>query len=86
MTRDEGVLRSHARELVVWLGRVVGAAEMMCDAAVDGDDVEIECCERVFDFKNQGWDIDSKTLLRMDQRIVFGEEFVSNGTGLRAKL
>ena len=79
-------MRSHAREMVLWLGRVVGAAEMMCDAAGDGDEIEIECCERVFDFKNQGWEGDAKSALRMDQRIVFGGEIASDGTALQAKL
>lgn len=81
---EESALRSHARGLVLWLGRVVGAVEMMCDAATDGDEVEIECCERVFDFKNQGWDSDSRSAMRMDQRIVFGDELGS--TALQAKL
>ena len=51
MMNHEGVVRMHARDLVLLLGRIVGVVEMMVDAAGDGNEIEIECCERVFDFK-----------------------------------
>ena len=69
---DEGVVEAHARELVLWLGRTVGAMEMLVDAASDGDEVEIECCKRVFDVKNLGWEEDAETTAEWDRRIVFG--------------
>jgi hypothetical protein len=76
MTGDKDIVTAHARELVLWLGRLIGAMEMMIDAASDGDDIEIECCKRVFDVKNQGWDGDSKTNTDWDRRIVFGDSSV----------
>ena len=85
MMKDEGVVRMHARDLVLLLGRIVGVVEMMVDAAGDGNEIEIECCERVFDFKNQGWNCDAMTSLKMDQRIVFGEDIEVTGT-VQAKL
>ena len=56
MSTTEGIVELHARELILWLGRTIGAVEMLKDAARDGDDVEFECCKRVFDVKNHGWD------------------------------
>jgi Acyl-CoA dehydrogenase, C-terminal domain len=85
MMREEGVVRIHAREMVLLLGRIVGAVEMMGDAMRDGDEIEMECCERIFEFEKQGWDIDAVTSLKMDQRIVFGEEVAGTGT-VQAKL
>ena len=74
---SDGVVESHARELVLWLGRTVGAMEMLVDAASDGDDVEIECCKRVFDVENQGWEEDVRKTADWDRRIVFGGENVA---------
>jgi len=68
----EGVVEAHARELVLWLGRTVGTMEMMVDAASDGDEIEIECCKRVFDGKNLGWEDDARETAEWDRRIVFG--------------
>ena len=67
------VVASHARELVLWLGRIIAAMELMVDAAEDGDEVEIQCCWSVFDVKNQGWDADARTTSEWDRRIVFGD-------------
>jgi hypothetical protein len=71
---DEGIVTAHARELCLWLGRTIGAMEMMIDAASDGDDVEIECCKRIFDVKNQGWEDDARKTADWDRRIVFGQD------------
>jgi hypothetical protein len=73
---DKDVVTAHARELVLWLGRLIGAMEMMIDAASDRDDIEVECCKRVFDVKNLGWDGDAKTNMEWDRRIVFGDKSV----------
>ena len=72
MGSEEGVVEAHGRELVIWLGRIVGTMEMVVDAAWDGDEVEIECCKRVFDGKNLGWEDDVRTTAEWDRRIVFG--------------
>jgi len=69
----EEVVELHGRELVIWLGRTVGALEMLRDAARDGDDVEVECCKRVFGVKNQGWEGDVNRTIEWDRRIVFGD-------------
>lgn len=71
---NEGVVTAHARELCLWLGRTMGTMEMMIDAASDGDDVEIECCKRIFDVKNHGWEDDARMTADWDRRIVFGQE------------
>lgn len=71
---SEDVVRSHARELILSLGRTIGAVEMMIDAAVDGDDVEIECCKRIFAEEERGWAIDAKTTAQWDRRIVFADD------------
>jgi Acyl-CoA dehydrogenase, C-terminal domain len=71
----------HARELVLWLGRTVAGIEMLRDAARDGDDVELECCKRVFDVKNQGW-TDVKETIEWDRRIVFGDGAVSSSLAM----
>jgi hypothetical protein len=70
----EDVLRSHARDLISSLGRTISAMEMMIDAAVDGDDVEIECCKRLFADEERGWAIDAKTTAQWDRRIVFADD------------
>jgi hypothetical protein len=71
MTGD--AVELYARELVLWLGRMVGAIEMLRDAASDGDDVELECCKRVFKVKKQGWEGDVTRTIDWDRRIVFGD-------------
>ena len=85
MGSEEGVVEAHGRELVIWLGRVVGGMEMMVDAAGDGDEVEIECCKRIFDGKNLGWEDDVRTTAEWDRRIVFGGEKVV-GMSVQARL
>lgn len=50
--------------------------EMIKDAASDGNEIEIECCKRVFDKKNHEWDEDVKTTAEWNRRIVFGEAAV----------
>ena len=82
----EGVVEAHGRELVLWLGRTVGAMEMMVDAARDGDEVEIECCKRVFDGKNQGWEEDARETAEWDRRIVFGGEERAVAMAVQARL
>ena len=82
----EAVVGAHGRELVLWLGRTVGAMEMMVDAARDGDEVEIECCKRVFDGKNQGWEEDASETAEWDQRIVFGNEGRAVAIAVQARL
>ena len=76
MESSNEILELHARELILWLGKTIGAVEMMKDAASDGDDVEVECCKRVFDEKNHGWEEDVKKTAEWDRRIVFGEAAV----------
>ena len=83
---EEGVVVAHARELALWLGRIIAAMELMVDAASDGDQVEIECCWRVFDVKNQGWDRDAKTTAQWDRRIVYGDETSGSAANVHAKL
>jgi hypothetical protein len=56
------------------VGEDCGTMEMVVDAAWDGDEVEIECCKRVFDGKNLGWEEDVRTTAEWDRRIVFGGE------------
>jgi len=87
MGSGERVVELHARELVIWLGRTVGALEMLRDAARDGDDVEVECCKRVFGVKNQGWEGDVDRTIEWDRRIVFGDEVTSSSPAtIRARL
>lgn len=74
MSGSSGIVESHARELAIWLGRTIGVTEMMRNAASDGDDVEIECCKRVFDSKNHGWEDDVAKTAEWDRRIVFGDD------------
>ena len=85
MGSEEGVVEAHGRELLIWLGRVVGGMEMMVDAAGDGDEVEIECCKRIFDGKNLGWEDDVRTTVEWDRKIVFGGEKVV-GMSVQARL
>ena len=73
MENSNEIVELHARDLILWLGRTIGAVEMMKDAASDGDDVEIECCKRVFDVKNHGWEGDVRKTADWDRRIVFGD-------------
>ena len=73
----EGVVTAHARELIVLMGRLIGVMEMMVDAASDGDEVEIECCKRVFDMENQEWDNDARKTAEWDRKIVFGKDIVA---------
>ena len=73
MESSNEIVDLHARELILRLGKTIGAVEMMKDAASDGDDVEIECCKRVFDMKNHGWEEDVKKTTDWDRKIVFGE-------------
>jgi hypothetical protein len=70
----ESVIISRSRELILGLGKIIGAMETMVDAATDGDDVEVECCKRIFDVKNDGSDKDSRKVAEWDRRIVFGHE------------
>jgi len=83
----ERVVELHARELVIWLGRTVGALEMLRDAARDGDDVEVECCKRVFGMKNHGWEGEVDRTIEWDRRIVFGDGVMSSSPAtIRARL
>lgn len=83
---SEEATEVHARELVLWLGRIVAGMEMLRDAARDGDVVELECCKRVFDLKNQGWS-EAKETIEWDRRIVFGDGAKSSSlAGIQARL
>jgi hypothetical protein len=70
---SEGVVSAHARELMLTLGKIVGAMEMLIDAIFDGDDVEVECCKRIFDTEERTWSVDDKITADWDRRIVFGD-------------
>ena len=59
---------AHARDLTLRLGQLIGAMELMIDAASDGNDIEIECCRRVFNLQYD-WDEDETD---RDRQIVFG--------------
>ena len=74
MSGSSGIVESLERELAIWLGRMIGATEMMRDAASDGKVVEIECCKRVFDSKNHGCEADVAKTAEWDRRIVFGDD------------
>jgi len=83
----ERVVELHARELVIWLGRTVGALEMLRDAAQDGYDVEVEYCKRGFGVKNQGWEGEVDRTIEWDRRIVFGDGVMSSSPAtIRARL
>jgi putative acyl-CoA dehydrogenase len=86
LSKTEGVVELHARDLALWLGRTIGAVEMLRDAATDGDDVEIECCKRVFDVKNHEWDENARNTAEWDRRIVFGQDKSDLSTVVQARL
>lgn len=66
------IVTSHARELILSLGRTIGATEMIIDAAFDGDNIEIECCKRVLHEEYLGWEEDAGKTAEWDRWVVFG--------------